>query len=92
MCRNYTICWVKAIGECSSRLGPKAKALPRLNHDDAVLLDSLKDRTVRERFAFDVTVPVYIGHPLSGLGRPDEHVDFERQLLGRRGLTGGWGR
>jgi hypothetical protein len=37
-------------------------------------------------------VPVYIDHPLSGLGRPDEHLDFERQLLGRKGLTGGWGR
>jgi hypothetical protein len=31
------------IGERLSRLGPQAKALAFLNHDDAVRLDLLKD-------------------------------------------------
>jgi hypothetical protein len=77
VCRNYQDLLSESYRERSSRLGPQAKALARLNQDDAVLLDSLKDRAVRERLAFDVPVPVYIDHPLSGLRRPDEHVDFE---------------
>ena len=93
MCRNYHDLLSESYGSAIVP-GPSRSELgmARLNHDDAILFDSLKDRAVRERLAFDVPVPVYIDHPLSGLGRPDEHLDFERQLLGRKGLTGGWGR
>ena len=59
----------------------------------SVLLDALEDGTVLERLPLDVLVAVHVDHSVSGLDRPDEHVDLERRrLIPRCLIHGGYAR